>query len=341
MSNGTLAMGLMACAIEHARKLGVSTDDLLLELDLSAGTLADPDARIPFETGIRLWDELARRAHAPDFGAQIALALPPGYFDLHEYLTRCSPTLGAGFRRVCRFIRLLSTQGHMEVELTPREMRIVNRPPTRSSAHFQEFSMCTVLLIARRAAASPLTAIRVELMHSELADTKKLRALFACPIFFDKPCNMVVFPRAFDALPMPAHDERLVALIERHAQVINAALDDDRSSLADRVRRSLSRLVHQGDVTLEKVARTVGMSGRSLQRELRNESHSFRDLVDEARREVAISHMREGRLAITTIAALLDFSDVSAFHRSFRRWTGKAPAAFRAAAKADATVSIA
>lgn len=41
--------------------------------------------------------------------------------------------------------------------------------------------------------------------------------------------------------------------------------------------------------------------------------------------------MTQGDLPITAIASLLDFSDLSAFHRSFRRWTGKAPSAFRSA----------
>jgi AraC-like DNA-binding protein len=86
-------------------------------------------------------------------------------------------------------------------------------------------------------------------------------------------------------------------------------------------------------MTLERVARTLGMSGRSLQRQLRDEQTSFRELVDEVRRELAISHVKAGKTPITAIALLLDFSDASAFHRSFRRWTGQSPSEFRAAAR--------
>jgi len=109
-----------------------------------------------------------------------------------------------------------------------------------------------------------------------------------------------------------------------------AALGDDQAPLRDRVRRTLFQLVQREEMSLDHVARAMGMSGRTLQRDLRDAGTSFRELVDEVRREIAISHMTQGDLPITAIALLLDFSDVSAFHRSFRRWTGQAPSVFRA-----------
>jgi AraC-like DNA-binding protein len=38
--------------------------------------------------------------------------------------------------------------------------------------------------------------------------------------------------------------------------------------------------------------------------------------------------MREG-ISINETAFLLGYSEASAFHRSFRRWTGRTPAAYR------------
>jgi AraC-like DNA-binding protein len=112
-----------------------------------------------------------------------------------------------------------------------------------------------------------------------------------------------------------------------------AELGDDHASLADRVRRAIFHLLQRDAMTIARVAQTLGMSSRSLQRQLRDEKTSFRALVDDVRRELAISHVAAGHTPLSAIALLLDFSDASAFHRSFRRWTGKSPSEFRAASQ--------
>ena len=331
MSSGTVALQLVIPAIWRARKLGLAFDDLLASVNLSPVALTDPDTRIQFDTAVVLWDELARRSNSPGFGVEAALDLPAGHFDLHEYIVRSSPTLGAGLRRACRYVKLVSSRGHLEVEVTDQEMRLVNRPPAVTSRHAQECMLLSVWMMARRAAGRPLPLTRLELMSAKPESTKQLEDAFACPIVFGTPANVLVFPRKFEDLPLPAHDERLLTLIERHANAMVEALGTDQVRLRDRVRRSLFQLIQRDQMSLERVARSVGMSGRTLQRGLRDDGTSFRDLVDEVRRELAISHMSQSTLPITAIALLLDFSDVSAFHRSFRRWTGQAPSVYRAA----------
>jgi AraC-like DNA-binding protein len=62
------------------------------------------------------------------------------------------------------------------------------------------------------------------------------------------------------------------------------------------------------------------------------EGTSFREILDGLRRDLALRYLSEDRLAIGEAAYLLGFSDASAFHRSFKRWTGKTPAGYRAGA---------
>ena len=67
------------------------------------------------------------------------------------------------------------------------------------------------------------------------------------------------------------------------------------------------------------------MSPRTLHRRLEEEGTSFRRVLTDVRRELAARHLQERRLAIGEIAFLLGFSEASAFHRAFKRWTGHAP----------------
>ncbi|MGL6343843.1 MAG: helix-turn-helix transcriptional regulator [Waterburya sp.] len=77
--------------------------------------------------------------------------------------------------------------------------------------------------------------------------------------------------------------------------------------------------------TIEAIAHQLAISTRQLQRELKRESTSFQQLLDKTRQELALRHLKNPATLIHDIAFLLGFSEPSAFHRAFKRWTGKTP----------------
>ena len=78
------------------------------------------------------------------------------------------------------------------------------------------------------------------------------------------------------------------------------------------------------------VARVMALHPRTLQRRLADENTSFQDQLALARRNFAERSLADGELSISDIAYILGFAEPSAFHRAFRRWTGRTPAAIRA-----------
>jgi AraC-like DNA-binding protein len=93
--------------------------------------------------------------------------------------------------------------------------------------------------------------------------------------------------------------------------------------------------LQRGDVSLDGVARALGMSGRTLQRHLNAQGTSHRELLDEARSAAALRHLGADTMSVTDVAFVLGFSEVSAFHRAFRRWTGMGPSEFRSVRRHD------
>ena len=81
--------------------------------------------------------------------------------------------------------------------------------------------------------------------------------------------------------------------------------------------------------SLEVVAERLGMSARTLQRKLHASGTSHQELLDEMRRDLAVRYLREPGMAVCEVAYLLGFSESSAFHRAFKRWTGTTPSEFR------------
>jgi len=84
-----------------------------------------------------------------------------------------------------------------------------------------------------------------------------------------------------------------------------------------------------GNASLERIADALSMSGRTLQRKLREHKTSHQELLDQMRKDLAMRYLEEPEMAICEVAYLLGFSESSALHRAFKRWTGQTPSEFR------------
>ena len=132
-------------------------------------------------------------------------------------------------------------------------------------------------------------------------------------------------PSAAD--PQGARQTTVTDLLEQVCRERVAALPGPQDPRA-RAENVIIELLPYSTPSLERVARRLGMSRRSLGRRLAEEGTSFKELLDELRRELARRYLEQGVHRPKSIAALLGYKDLSAFHHAFRRWTGTTPAKF-------------
>ncbi len=79
----------------------------------------------------------------------------------------------------------------------------------------------------------------------------------------------------------------------------------------------------------DTVARLFSVSRRTLLRHLHAEGHTYRQVVNEVRLEIACMLLAKTNLPLKQIAEVLNYSEPSAFTRAFERWSGQAPSAWR------------
>jgi AraC-like DNA-binding protein len=130
---------------------------------------------------------------------------------------------------------------------------------------------------------------------------------------------------ASDALsqPLETADPNLLAILVPAAETLAGTATPD-ALLSDQVRRAIKKALRQEDTDIEAIARTLGMTARTLQRRLKDEGASFQALRDETRRAQAEAYLRQG-MSFAEISFLLGFSEPSVFFRAFKRWTGTTP----------------
>lgn len=98
------------------------------------------------------------------------------------------------------------------------------------------------------------------------------------------------------------------------------------------VRPIIARQLASGRVKVDSVAAQLNMSRHTLYRKLKEEDLTFLELLEDVRREQAVCYLRERHRPLVEVAELLGFSELSAFSRAFKRWTGISPAVFRTSA---------
>jgi AraC-like DNA-binding protein len=126
---------------------------------------------------------------------------------------------------------------------------------------------------------------------------------------------------------MRANPELLATFDKEIAERLNS----DPQSLVDKVRHEFRLRLGTDVPDLPSVARNLNMSDRALQRDLRASGTSFREILDDFRKDLALHYLKNKSTSIAELSFFLGFSEPSVFHRSFRKWTGLTPQAFRRA----------
>ena len=124
--------------------------------------------------------------------------------------------------------------------------------------------------------------------------------------------------------PVETADNELLKILKRHCEQILGARPKA-NDLAFEVQQAITTLLSSGQCKIDAVAQELGMSSRTLTRRLTEEGLSYKGLLDEVRRKLALRYLKDRRISLKQITYLLGYSEVSAFYHAFRRWTDSSP----------------
>jgi len=299
---------------------------LLGASDLTPQILGDDDARISPAQFCVAWSEATRLTNDRQLALALATATPPGAFGIVEYVCRSAPTLRVALLQWVRYLNLLDDA--VTVALTIDEDRAYLRVERESEAPApasHELCWALVAKYSRELSTVPFRIAAVEFAHPAPGDAAPYRAWFDAPVVFDAEHTQLVMPRAALDAALVSADPTLLAILTRAADEAMKKTPSD-PLMTSQVKRVLHEILRNDEGHVEVVAKRLGMTSRSLQRRLKDESTTFNAIREDVRRELAQRYLSDG-LAIAEISFLLGFSEPSAFFRAFKRWTGTTPRA--------------
>jgi AraC-like DNA-binding protein len=199
-------------------------------------------------------------------------------------------------------------------------------PGTPSTGLIDDIALTIGCRILRTICGPEWRPVEVQLAHGAPADAAVYREHFGGPLRFDAPLSMIVFHRRWLDAPVPGADPTLLLLLR---QLLAQVDGQTATRFTDQVRRVLRSSVLNGSANAASIADVFTLSERTLRRQLAAEGSNLHALVAEARLIVARQLLEETRLPVSEVAAALHYSDLTAFSRAFRGWTGKPPTAWR------------
>lgn len=333
MSDQTMAAGFAAAFLDYAVADGAPRGGLLAASGLTEDDLEDQDNRIPVaayegligagidatgDTSLLLRHVLETRLETMSIVGQIVHAsssFPHSLGQLNRYA------------RLMADVPIPGGRDRFELVREGEAAWLVDHRPCDGSWMATEVSFARFISEFRRSAPEYPFEQALEVTYAPPPHANRYPHLFRVPVTFRAARNALrINPVWLDAA-FDGGKDYVFGVFTRHADGLLDELatnDTVRSAVEARMRADL----HEGTLSMDRIARDLGMSRQTLYRRLKDEGVTFAQVHDDLRRRMAMNYLSAGKVSVGETAYLLGFSEASAFVRAFRRWTGASPTAW-------------
>jgi len=330
---GMVPLTFVRVLSQYLQSQGVAPDEVIprkLKLDD-----APHFGRIAAEDYCQILIKSAERLQDPLLGLHLGQIIQPAHLGALGYVLLACENLGAALMRIQRYHRLIHDINPIEPQLVGDALELrwgVTRG--KPGALFDEAGITGIVQFGRDLCGQNMPLREVDFVNPAPADTRPYTAYFGCPVRFNQASTRLVIPLSSLAAPLRRPDPILLKLMEEQVDAAMAQLPQA-GDLAEMSRRVIAHMAPHGMPELEQVAQALQLTPRIYYRRLAEQGLNFRELRETALQQVAEMHLRDERLTLAEVGALLGYAEQSAFSRAFKRWTGLPPLQWRQAQSAS------
>ena len=331
---GTVAICFVTAALESVRARNLKEDELLAGVGLSPSLLQAPQARVSAKVYGTLWRNIALVLDDEFFG-QDSRRMKAGSFAMLCHLIIDCKTLGKALARSLRFYGLILDDISATLERDAQEARLILHEKTagaRQRVFAHELLLMLLYGVSCWLVGRRIPILRSEFSYAEPKHSAEYRVMYCADLYFNRPNTVIAFEASYLDLRVVQNDDSLKEFLRTAPENILLKYKNG-SSLTARVRRRLRQCLPGEVLDLDELAGELSMTPAAIRHRLQKEGTSYQSIKDQLRRDLAITYLTHSSRAVLDIALELGFSERSAFHRAFRKWTGASPGEFRRGAR--------
>lgn len=327
----TLASTTTLLATALREDYGIDPEPVFARAGLSVMPPESPQLRYPLSK-IRLLWEYGREASGDDaIGLRSGRYAKPTNFYAFGYSWLASGTLLGAMQRLVRYVRVVSTAS-VEVSLVEMSdsyalITVIPDPAHAPPKEGLDSGMTALLALCDTIAEKEICPLRVDLARPEVDHPEVYREALRAPVHFNADVGTLFFDKDVLREPLPLSAPDVAKATDRIAEQYIEVLDP--RQVASQVRQLLITLLPSGKAGKDQVAERLNRSTSTLQRQLKSEGLSYRDVLESTQRGLAETYLRDKKYSLAQIAYMLGFSEQSNFSRAFKRWTSMSPKQYR------------
>lgn len=331
----TFSARFVANIIQFASQQGASSQHLLQLTRYDFSELYDENLRVDASIYNQVIEEAVRLTGDPYFGLHMGEYLTLSAAGIVAQISQTSRTIKEALNYMVQFANLgcqslpfslEQNEKTWELSAMPNELWLQQSPISVQQTidgmmvfTLKEFHSLT------RQKHQPLA---IHFCRKRPKNSIPYERVFKCPIHFNQKKNALILDEKHVAEPIITSDFKLLRILVQHANEKLARIQEEQGFFGI-VKQSILNLVKPQFPTIDQVASNLNISVRTLQRKLKAEGYTYKSMLNELRMQFALDYVKNKNLSIQEIAYLLDYSEPSAFNRSFKRWTGKSPLEYR------------
>jgi AraC-like DNA-binding protein len=325
---GSLRIGGAYTLPNVLRYFGVEPEEVIASVGLDPKLFDDPDNAVEMAALGRLLCACVTCTGCQHFGLMVGQQGGPVSLGLIGLLAQHSPNLGRALRNIALYLHIHDRGAVITYDQRGEAFALgyeICAPGVACDEQIIDGAMAIGCNMMRAWCGADWAPTEVLLARRRPTDTRPYQAFFRCPVRFNAEQTALVFPSHWLQHPIAASNPELKAILKAQVAELSGR---DRDFGAD-VRRTLRALLVTGVCTADHTASLFSMHRRTLGRRLEEQGASFAALLAEVRYEAASQLLDNTDMSPSDIALALGYSDVTAFNRAFRRWSGTTPGRLR------------
>ena len=321
------------------KALSLRPDDVLKQASLPADLFQRENARLEAEAYFKLWDVIEQQtSDDTPLPLKIATFISAEMFHPVMFAAFCSSNLKVAVKRISEYKRLIAPMG-VSIEETSSGCFFGiewEHPTIALSASLATTELVYLTQIARIATREPMIPRKV-MSPFPLKPDHLYTHFFGIKPTLDQQKHGIEFSIEDVNRPFLTASESMWDVFKPELKRRLSKLDA-LATTSERVRGILLENLPSGEASIENIASRLALTPRTLQRRLKSEEKSFKEILNQVRQELAEYYVGETKITYAEVAFLIGFEETSSFYRAFKGWTGKTPETYRASFKLETTM---
>lgn len=332
MADRTVSAGYTKALFDVAVSRGADQEKLAACVNLDLETLNNPETRVSFAVFKALMLASKTACNDPAFGLHFGETSHFEDMSIVGLICHAAGTMGEAFAQMNRFARLaIEVDGHdtnNRFDLIRIGQDLWLEDQRRNPNDFPELTESTFarfICDTKRHFGDAPFARAVHFTHSAPAYRAEHDRVLGVPLVFNSDKNAILIHDSWLSIPINHENKYVFGIFSERAEALLKSLENAATTKGD-IETRIIPILHTGLLSMDQIAKAMGLSRTTLYRRLKEEGVNFDALVDALRHKMALHYLDGKKVSVNETAYLVGFSDPTAFSRAFKRWTGKSPA---------------